>query len=143
MSKISHLPKTLPPKELPFEFQGIGDLSGHKYSGSFVVRVPTNRDLLSIGTENARLANGVSMELLENGAAVFNRAIAFLKVCLIDAPAWFINSPDHPNEEGISYGLDSYDINIPIEIFKLAEEKVQGWHNTLKGSKNDSAKKGI
>ena len=135
MSKISHLPKTLPVKELPFQYEGTGDLTGHKYSGDFVVKVPSNRDIIRISSETAKLSGGIPVDLLDGGPAMFNRAIAFLQICLIEAPAWFANSPQHPIEEGMSYGLDSHDANIPIEIFQKAETLVQEWQDKLKNGK--------
>jgi hypothetical protein len=139
MSKINNLPKTLPEKEMPFEYSGVGELTQHKYTGSFVVRVPSTREISKIGIEVAKLSGGVPPDLLDNATIALNRAIAFLSVCLVESPAWFCNSPDDEQEAGISYGLDSHDLNIPIEIYKKADELVEGWHQKLRQG-NDEAK---
>lgn len=136
MSKISNLPKTLPEKKIPFEYEGEGETTGHKYKGSFVVQVPQTREISQMGIELAKLCGGIPADLLDSRTGALNRAIAFLSVCLVDAPAWFVNSPDNEEEAGVSYGLDSHDLNIPIEIYKKADELVEGWHQKLRQKPN-------
>lgn len=140
MSKISHLPKTLPGKELPFNFKGTGDTTGHKYEGSFVVKVPSVRDISKIGIELAKINDGVPVELLDNMTAALNRAIAFLSVCIVEGPAWFTNNPEDGQEEGMAYGMETLDLNVPIEIYKEADKLVAGWHDKLKQRPKTSKK---
>ena len=142
MGKLSNLPKTLPTKDIPFEYEGVGQLSGHKYPKStFVVRVPSTRDLTRIGVETAKLSGGVPTDMLDGVTGSLNRAIAFLTVTLAEAPAWFINHPENTVEEGMSYGLDAYDLNIPIEIYQKADELIEGWHAKVRGAHDKKAKK--
>jgi len=136
MSKVSKLPKTLPSKNLPFTFKGVGSTTNHKYSGEFVVKVPSTRELSQIGIETAKLSGGVPADYLDTVTATLNKAIAFLSVCLVEAPNWFKNTPEDAHEEGMSFGLDTFDVNIPAEIFKQANDLVQQWHDTLKGATN-------
>jgi hypothetical protein len=86
-----------------------------------------------IGVELARLGDGVPFELLDKNTATLNNAIAYLKVLLKDGPAWFMNSADDEKEEGMDYGLDTSDINVPVEIFRKANVQINKWHESLQG----------
>lgn len=140
MSRVSHLPKAVPSKELPFKFKAKGSITGHSYSGDFIALVPQVRQMSRIGVELARLNDGIPFELLDKNTAALNNAIAFLKVCLKEAPAWFTNSPDDPREEGMDFGLDTEDINVPVEIFRQADALIKGWYELLKGQPSDETK---
>lgn len=137
MSRISNLPKNVPTKELPFHFKAKGRPSGFTYEGDFVVEVPSVRDMSAIGVELAKLNGGVKFESLDVSTANLNNAIAYLKVALKKSPNWFSNSSDDPDEEGIDYGLDTIDLNIPVEIFRKAEKLVAEWYKTLRGEPKD------
>jgi hypothetical protein len=140
MSRVSHLPKSVPSKELAFKFKAKGSTTGHPYSGDFVVVVPQVRQMSRIGVELARLSDGVPFESLDKNTAALNNAIAFLKVCLKEGPAWFMNSPRDEKEEGMDYGLDTEDVNIPVEIFRQADAAVKGWYDSLKGQPDEGSK---
>lgn len=131
MSKISNLPKKVPNKELPFTFKCTGATTGHSYEGSFVVKVPGVRETSKIGIALARLNDGVPFESLDRSTAFLHNAIAFLSVCLVDGPKWFLNSADDPREEGMSFGMDTDDFNVPIGIFQEAEKLVSTWNAAL------------
>jgi len=133
MSKISHLPKTLPSKDLPFTVKLTGSITGHTYTGSFVVTVPDVKAMSRVGIELAKLNEGTDFELLDINTRVINNSIAYLKATLKEGPAWFVNPSDHPQEEGIDYGLKTMDLNVPIEIFRQADKLVKAWHASLKG----------
>lgn len=138
MSKVSHLPKNVPTKELPFKLKVKGYVNkDHTYEGDFVVMVPGVRESTRIGIEIARLGDGVPFEMLDNNTQKLNNAIAFLKVTLKSGPAWFVNTQDDEAEEGMDYGLDTMDINVPIQVFKLADKAIKGWYETLKGQPKD------
>ena len=133
MSKVSHLPKIVPPKEIPFSIKVKGAATGFEYTGDFTVKVPTGREISKIGVELARLNVGLVNEDLDDSTATFHNAVAFLKSCLVEAPKWFTNSPENEEEAGIFYGLDSIDVNVAIEIFIAANSKVNEWHKSLAG----------
>jgi len=132
MSKVAHLPKNVPSKDIPFSIKVKGSITGFEYGGDFVVKVPTGREISRMGVELARLNMGLLNEELDPSTATFHNAIAFLKTCLSECPEWFKNAPGD-KVEGISYGLDSVDANVTIEIFKTANEKVGDWHKSLMG----------
>ena len=133
MSNNNALPSTIPSKEIPFTLQIIGSTTQHTYNGDFIVKVPSVRDMSRVGVCLARLNFGVSMSDLDTSTANLNNAIAFLQVCLVDAPKWFTNAAE-AKEPGISFGLDTLDINVPVEIFRKANELVDAWHVSLKAS---------
>lgn len=139
MSKVSHLPKSVPNKELPFSLKVKGSSSGHPYEGDFVVKVPGVREMGKIGIELARLNEGVPLESLDRSTATLHNAIAFLKVALIVGPKWFKNDKLDETEEGMDFGLDTDDVNVPIEIFKKAEGLVSDWHKSLRGAPDAEA----
>ena len=59
MSRVSHLPKNVPSKEIPFKFKVKGSVNvNHTYEGDFVVKVPGVREMSKIGVELARLNDG-------------------------------------------------------------------------------------
>lgn len=140
MSKVSNLPKMLPSKDLPFDCKITGSTTDHKYSGSFVVEVPTTRQWTAIGVETAKLSGGIPPDMLDSTTFSLNRAIAFLSVCLKEAPDWFVNAPEE-NKPGISYGLDTLDMNVPIEVWKKADSLIDGWHSALKAQPDAKAGK--
>lgn len=140
MSRVSHLPKSIPSKELPLKFKVKGAITGHTYAGDFVIVVPQPRQMSRIGVELARLNDGVPFESLDSNTAALNNAIAFLRVCVKEGPAWFVNTREDEKEEGIDYGLDTDDINVPVELFKQADALVKGWYDSLKGQPEDNAK---
>lgn len=140
MSKVSHLPKTIPSKEIPFKFKGKGAVTQHKYEGDFVVSVPGGREMSRIGIELAKINDGIPLEMLDRSTASLNNAIAYLRVALKTGPAWFINSAADEQEEGIDFGMDTVDVNIPIDIFMQANAAVQGWYKSLKGQPKDDTK---
>jgi len=137
MSKVSHLPKNVPSKELPFKIKVKGSVSGHSYTGDFVVRVPGVRAMGQIGVELARLNDGIPLEHLDKNTARLHNSLAYLKVALIKGPKWFVNTLDDAEEEGMDYGLDTDDINVPIEIFRKADKMVQDWYESLNGQPKD------
>lgn len=133
MSKVSHLPKSVPSKELPFKIKIKGSATGHLYEADFTVVVPGGREMGRIGLELSRLNEGIPYESLDQSTANLHNAIAFLKVLLKEAPPWFRNSSTDEAEEGMDYGLDTVDINVPITIFREADKKVKEWYKSLKG----------
>lgn len=124
MSRVSHLPKNIPNKEIPFKIKVKGSVSRHAYTGDFVVKVPSVRDMGRIGVELAKLNDGIPLEMLDRSTAHLNNAIAFLRVALVKAPNWFVNSLDDEDEQGMEYGLDTDDLNVPVEIFKQAHRRL-------------------
>ena len=141
MSKVSHLPKSVPSKLLPFKIDVKGGVTGHRYEGHFVVSVPEVRDMSRIGIELAKLNDGVPFELLDSNTRAINNAIAFLKACLREGPAWFVNATEDEGEEGIDFGLATVDANVPIEVFRAADKAIKGWNDSLKGQPADGSKK--
>lgn len=139
MSKVSHLPKNIPSKELPFQVKVKGSTTGHHYSGDFIVVVPGVREMSKVGVELGRLNDGVPFEVLDGNTQRLNNAIAFLKVNLKEAPAWFVNDPTDEKEDGMSYGLDTHDVNVPVQIFRAADKEIKAWYDSLKGQPEDSA----
>lgn len=140
-SKVSHLPKNIPAKEIPLKIKIKGSVSRWPYEGNFVIKVPTTREMSQIGLELAKISDGIPFEMLDKNTAYFNNAIAFLKVVIKDGPAWFVNKIDDEEEEGMDYGLDTLDANVPMEIFKKAEKAVEKWHAALKGQPNEEEAK--
>ena len=133
MSKVSHLPKSIPSKEIPFKVKLKGSATGHPYEGDFTVIVPTVREMGKIGLELARLNGGLSLDSLDSSTATLHNAVAYLKVLLKTGPAWFFNDAGNEAEEGMDYGLDTIDINVPVTIFREADKKVKDWYKSLKG----------
>ena len=131
MSKVGHLPKTVPSKELSFQFKGTGNTYNVDYEGHFVVKVPGVRELSRHGIELARLNAGVRQEHLDNITATLNNALAALRVFLIECPDWF---------KEMDYGLDTDDYNIPIEIFQEADRLISEWRDSLQGNAEDDKK---
>lgn len=142
MSKVSHLPKSVPSKEIPFSIKIKGAVNkDHSYEGTFVVRVPEARQMGQLGIELAKLNDGVPLEMLDRNTRNLHNAIAYLKTNLVQAPKWFKNSRDDEDEEGMDYGLDTMDLNVPVEIFQQADKAVVKWHKSLKGQPVESPKK--
>lgn len=139
MSKISHLPKSVPPKEIPFSLKIKGSNTKFQYTGDFVVKVPNLREMTQIGVELGRLNNGVPLELLDRSTANMHNAIAFLKVALIKGPNWFMNQANDKDEEGMEYGLDTIDVNVPMEIFRKADKCLTEWYKALDGQPKDDS----
>lgn len=133
MSKVSHLPKNVPSKEIPFAYSGKGNLTGHEYSGDFVVKVPDARALSRIGLELAKLGQGVPFEHLDENTQKLHNALAYIRTVVVEAPNWFRNTPEDAKEPGMDFGLAADDLNVPIEIFLEADKKIEGWKNALKG----------
>lgn len=129
MSKVDHLPKTLPSREIPFTYSGVGEVTQLPYKGNFVVKVPTVRNISEMGIEAAKLSGGMS-EWLDVNTKIINNAVAFLKTCLVECPKWF---------EEMDYGLDTDDINVVAGIFTQAEELVEKWKRDLKGQPEDDS----
>lgn len=141
MSKVSHLPKSVPSKEIPFRIKVKGAVhKSHTYEGEFTVRVPEVRQMSQLGLELAKLNDGIPLEMLDKNTANLNNAIAYLRVNLIKGPAWFVNDKNDAEEEGMAYGLDTMDINVPIEIFRQADKAVKKWYDSLKGQPDESPK---
>jgi hypothetical protein len=140
MSRISHLPKNIPNKEIPFKIKVKGSISKKVYEGDFIVSIPTVRDMSKIGVELSRLSDGIPFEMLDKTTAGINNAVAFLKVTLKDAPAWFINPAEDSEEEGMDYGLDTVDMNVPIEIFAEAQKATSKWYKNLRVTSEDEPK---
>jgi len=140
MSTKTTLPKTIPSKELSFSIKITGSTTAHQYEGDFIVKVPSVRDMSKIGVFLAKLNCGVPFEDLDRSTASLNNAIAFLQACLIEAPKWFTNAEDSDKDPGMAYGLDTLDVNVPVDIFSKANALVQDWHNALKGAQDDKAK---
>ncbi len=138
MSKVSHLPKNVPSKELPIKLKVKGSVTGHSYEGDFIVTVPGVRESNRIGNEVARLGDGIPFEMLDGNTQKLNNALAFLKVVIKTGPAWFINTADDEKEEGMDYGLDTMDINVPIQLFRQADKAIKGWHEALKGQPKEA-----
>jgi hypothetical protein len=138
MSKVSHLPKIIPSKEIPFKIKTSGAVTGHTYEGEFVVKVPSVREMSRIGLELARLNDGIPFEMLDKSTAALNNALAFLRITLTEAPKWFVNDSTDLKEEGMAYGLDTLDVNVPMEVFRVADKKVRAWHEALQGQPNES-----
>ena len=133
MSKVGHLPKTVPSREIPFQFKGTGSTTDDKYEGSFTVKVPGVREVSQQGVELARINGGVPQESLDYITATLNNALASLSVYLIDAPEWFTKDMES--------GMETLDYNIPIEIFKQADQAISDWRQSLKGELKDEGKK--
>lgn len=125
---MANLPKALPSKEIPFNFKSLGITTKRSYEGTFTVNVPSVRDMSRIGVELSRINDGVPLELLDRSTAALNNALAFLKISLKEAPKWFT---DTEQEGGMGHGMDTLDVNVPIEIFKQANELVGNWHKSL------------
>lgn len=133
MSKVSHLPKSIPSKELPFKIKLKGSVTNHPYEGDFMVVVPTVKEMGKIGLELARLNGGIPLDSLDTSTANLHNAIAYLKVLLKTGPAWFMNEGSDEVEEGMDYGLDTLDVNVPVTIFREADKKIKDWYKSLKG----------
>lgn len=128
-TKTTTFPKTLPPKEAVFKVKVKGSTSQDMFEGDFTVRIPTVRDMSQIGVEMAKLNGGVISEQLDSNTYNLNNALSFLRVLIKDCPSWFSDSEE---EGGINYGLDTLDYNVPIEIFKIANKKVDEWYKVLR-----------
>ena len=136
MSKIAGLPKSLPSKEIPFSVKIKGSFSKHTYTGDFTVKVPSVAEISRIGVELARLNDGVPLEALDISTGNLNNCIAFLKVTLKDAPEWFTDGV-----EGLDYGLNTLDVNVAPEVFKKANDLIEGWQKKVRGSSSSTEEK--
>ena len=132
MAAKTALPKAIPSKELPFSVKLTGSTTGQSYEGDFVVKVPSVRDMSKIGIFLAKLGFGVPFEDLDTSTQILNNAVAFLQACLLEAPGWFRNAETDPKTPGMAYGLDTFDVNVPVEIFRQANTLVEGWREALK-----------
>lgn len=139
MSKVSHLPKSVPSKEIPFKLDIYGStFTKHRYKGDFTVRVPGVKEMTQIGVEIARLNDGVAFEHLDEDTRLLTHAIATLRVCLVSAPAWFQNRSDDPNEEGMDYGRETLDANVPVLVYAEANRLVKEWRASLQGQSKEA-----
>lgn len=129
MSRVQHLPKKLPSREIPFVFSCEGAVTGEDYSDDFTVLVPDVAMMGRVGIEFAKLNGGVASEMLDGGTYMLHNAVAWLRVCLVDPPAWFV-------EDG--YGLYILDTNVSLKLFTEANGKVQEWKNKLRGQPKDA-----
>jgi len=131
MTKSKNLPTTLPPKEITFSLSVKGSVTKQEFSGDFMVKIPTVRDMSRIGIELAKLNGGVKFEHLDPDTAILNNGVAYLRVLLVEAPKWFIEP------EQLDYGMNTVDSNIVMEVFNAAQEKVNNWYKALKGDESN------
>ena len=129
MSEVKGLSRTLPPKEIPFQFECTGAITSRDYKGSFTVKVPSVREMSQIGLELSRINQGIPLESLDVNTARLNNAIAFLTVTLTQAPDWFTS------EDDVDYGFGTLDVNLITTLFRQASGLVDDWHKTVRGEK--------
>lgn len=112
----------LPKNEKSFMFSAEGEVTGHKYEGSFSTKcILSLSDKRVLEIEQSRL----SVDLLnptENLIAI-SRVIANLRVRILDAPDWF---------DQIISTLDTLDDNIIFELYSNCLEKSNEWRDELK-----------
>ena len=121
----------VPSKHIPFRISVVGETTGKRYEGDFIVSVPSVGDISRIGVELSRLNQGLPVEFLDENTATINTSLAFLRVALKDAPAWFVNLEDDKKAPGMNFGMDTLDYNIPREIFMAANAKVMAWRKAI------------
>ncbi|RLG44952.1 MAG: hypothetical protein DRN81_03200 [Thermoproteota archaeon] len=126
---IEGLPKSVPDKKITFSIEVIGNTTGHKYVGDFLIEVPMTRALSQVGVALAKLNSGIPHENLDSGTAYLNNAIAYLTVNLVEAPDWFTSA------DGIDYGFETLDTNVATYIFNQALDVVEDWKAKLRGKK--------
>ena len=107
MNKIKHLPKSLPDSNLMFDIDVEGEITKHRYQGSFECQIPNLRMQTEISKYKAYL-NGSFGESLDAHTKNLHHMTSYCKVCLMDSPEWFVDS---------DWGLDLYDQNALESVY--------------------------
>lgn len=109
-------------KEIEFE----STIQGEKVKGTFVVKFPSIRDRVAIGTKMSQLLADASLSTLPNESYFLAESIAFLDNLIVKKPDWF-----------------DYDkIDNPETVLGLYEE-VNKFINSFRPANEDAKSKGV
>ena len=112
----------LPKNETTFQFEEIGETTGHKYEGRFTALCVLNIAMKhKLELEKTRLlADFANPTEGLNGIAI---TLAELRVRIIDAPEWWKQSGG---------GLDILDEDILVKLYSKLLEKQVEWKDSIK-----------
>ncbi len=118
--------KSLPSMEHAFSVDIIGEETQERFNGNFTYKRP------SLGRRNEieKMIVKLSEDLfsLSDDVKFFNRMVSQLRYGLIESPEWWVKS---------NYGLDLYDANVVIEIYKKVMEFETKWETEVYGKKEE------
>lgn len=112
---------SLPKNEKTFQFDVKGEMTSHRYEGSFTVKCMLSvADKRALEIEQSRL----SMDLKNptDNLSALSRIIANLRVRVLDAPEWF--------NQSIS-SLDFLDDNVMFELYSKCLDMSAEWKEEL------------
>lgn len=116
----------LPKNEKSFMFEKVGEITGYKYDGQFVVKCALSlADKRAIEIEKSR----ISMDLMNptGNLDAISRLIANLRVRVISGPEWFnqqVNTMQILDEE------------VAFEVYSLCLKASEEWIKELKDASN-------
>lgn len=99
----------LPNFEYTFALDVKGEESGKRYIGEFTYKRPNLRQSSEIAKFKTRLDGDLTN--LDTSISMLHQMLSQLRFCLIKYPDWWSES---------DFGLDLYDCNVIIELYKEA-----------------------
>lgn len=115
--ELANLPKNLPEMEYTFEIDVEGNLTKHRYTGTFRFRIPNMRTRAVVDKERARLNEGLE-ERLDETVRDFHAMVAYLRHTLTDAPEWWAKS---------NQGYDLFDANVVTQVYIKVMQFEKDW----------------
>lgn len=101
----------LPEFEFSFTLDVIGSQTGKRFVGDFVYHRPNIRDNSNIAKYRARLDGDLAN--IDSSISTLHFALAHLRFTLSESPKWWSES---------DYGMDLYDVNVVLELFKTVDK---------------------
>ena len=114
-----------------FSVSLVGESTGKPYSGDFVVKTVLTRRDAFIADERRRLVIGSNAESVPPGLNSEAFVLGQLMVRIVESPTWWRDSDG---------GLNMEDLNVTMELFKLAMEKEEERITALKKDSEKAVK---
>ena len=110
----------LPSMQHAFHLSVKGSDTGQSYDGDFIYQRPNYSQKANAAKLTAKL-NG-DLISIDDTIKFVNSILGHLKFTLIECPDWWEKS---------NYGLDLFDDNVILAIFKTTEKFEEDWHNEV------------
>ncbi len=127
MNETSHLPSKLPSMEQNFLLDKKGKITGHRWVGDFICKIPNTKEKCLIGKHRAFL-NGQYAEFLDLGTLRIHEKIAYLRFTLVDYPKFWKDA---------DLGYEMLDHNIIEEVYKVVLKFEDTWLKEVWGDEDD------
>lgn len=112
--------KALPPMTHTFTLKVTGENTARVYEGTFNYKRPNIRVDSEIAKTKAMLDGGLAN--LDEDTQYFHKIHSILRHTLTEVPDWF---------KECNYGLDLYDYNISLEIYKEINKFEKEWQEKV------------